>query len=85
MEYEYDRLLAVIGAAFDLAYRDARRGQDDAVDFLDDLVPEWRRIERARLGDCKAIGQIGQVDESTCNGGCHVRSPLEVEEIWRIV
>ena len=79
MEYEFDRLLAVIAAAFDLAYKDARKGRSDAIHFLDCTVPEWRRIERARQGDCKAIGQIGQVDNNQRNGDIPVGLPLEKE------
>ena len=77
MVYEFDRLLAVVAAAFDLAYKDARRGQAEAIHFLDCVVPEWRRIERARQGESKAIGQIGQLDEVTCNGDIPVGLPLE--------
>ncbi len=82
MEYEFDRLLAVIGAAFDLAYRDAHSGHEDAVDFLDDLVPEWRRTGRARQGENKVVGQIGQQTNESCNGDIPVGLPLEKEEIF---
>lgn len=46
--YDYDGLLLLAGAVFKLAWRDARRGREDAQQWLDCVLPQWRELEAKR-------------------------------------
>lgn len=40
--YDYEGLLRLLAAVFDLAHKDSRQGRTDAVWFLDNVVPDRR-------------------------------------------
>lgn len=44
--YDFTGLCKLYSAMFGLAYRDARRGSEEAINFLDYVVPEWRYVAR---------------------------------------
>ena len=42
--YDYEGLLRLLAAVFDLAHREARQGRTDAVWFLDTVCPDRRHV-----------------------------------------
>ncbi len=64
MEYDFSGLCKLYGAMFNLAYRDARQGCEEAINFLDYVVPEWRDAQRRqRVAEIKS-----QLKEGRGNG-----------------
>ena len=50
MRYEYEGLMRLVGAVFELAVRDAKRGKEPALHWLEITFPDWRRYsDRANL------------------------------------
>ena len=49
--YDFDGLCRLYGAMFKLAHRDAKRGNAEAANFLDYVVPEWRFIAQRRANE----------------------------------
>lgn len=41
--YDYDGIMRLVGAVFELAVRDAKRGKEPALHWLESTFPDWRR------------------------------------------
>ena len=44
--YDFEGLCSLWAAVFKRAYRDAKRGSEEAANYLDYVVPEWREVAR---------------------------------------
>jgi hypothetical protein len=64
VEYDFSGLCKLYGAMFNLAYRDARQGCEEAINFLDYVVPEWRDVARRRQRVSENQSQLVEDRES---------------------
>ena len=57
MEYQIEALYRLVAEVYQMALRDARKNRTDAIWFLDNTFPEWRkfaeseRTRKARLNE----------------------------------
>ena len=53
--YDFDGLISLLCAVFNLAHKDAKQGREDALQWLDCVVPTWREVsQQEALGSTEA-------------------------------